>query len=529
MTRSKGELSRFAAIFASGTMLSRVLGLVRDMVIGPVIGDVSRDAFLLAFRFPNMLRDLIGEGAMNAAFVPVFADVHDKRSQKAFRELVASALSAMLLILGVLTFLGVIFVPMMLQGLDALGPITGTERIPQENLALIVSLARWTFPYLFFIGLAVFAMGPLFVKGHYATPSWSPALLNVSLIATCLLMRGWFPDPAYALVVGVWLGGIAQVTVQYIALSKHTGVWRPSFDFSNSGLPVIFTLLVPVLIGQATGEVNKLVDALFAAKLQNATVSALYFANRLVQLPLSVFGFATAAAILPTLSAAASRDDIDGLRDTLMHGLRQTLFLVLPSALGLILLGRPIIRLLFERGNFSAELGERTATALAIYAVGLLSFAGVKVAVTGFYAVKDTKTPVIVASISMLLNIALNCAFVRGLGYKGLALATTISFTVNFVVLYILLCERFGRLWNPVFLNALHRIFWATLMALVVAYVVHRKIAAVFAGDGVGEKAACALVPIAAAVVSYAGLAWLMGIEELRQFAHMLRRRQADE
>jgi len=524
MTASHQQLSKFAAVFAGGTMISRVLGLVRDITITALVPGVSRDAFIVAFRFPNMLRDLVGEGASNAAFVPVLSETIEKESEAAFRELVSALLSAMVVILGVITILGVLFVPLLLHLLGALEHVTGTDNLTEHDVALMMSLARWTFPYIFLIGLAVFAMGPLFIMKHYATPSWSPALLNVALILTCVAFRDRFPDPAYALVCGVWLGGLAQLAVQYVALRKHAGVWLPNFHLRHPGIRQALWLLAPVLLGQAAGEVNKLVDNLFAASLANGSVTALFYANRLIQLPLAVFGIAIAAAILPTISRAAARTDLAEVRGTLMHGLRQCLFLISPALVGLVVLHRPIVALLFQRGAFGVDDATRTSAALLFYAGGLLFFAWVKVAVAGFYAVQDTKTPVIAASLSMGLNIALNFALVRPLGYRGLALATTISFAVNFLLLYALLCRRFGALWDRAFVSGLLRIALAALAAAVVAYLGLSFAQRLHPTDALAGRAIRVFIPLAGAGVSYALVCAALRVKELGLFIGILRR-----
>lgn len=526
-TRNKATRlsARFASIFAGGTMLSRILGLVRDMVVGALVAVGSRDAFILAFKLPNMLRDMIGEGALNAAFVPVFSSSLERDGEESFKELVSAAMSSMLIILLVLTVMGTLLVPQLLNGLNALKPITGGEMLSPQELHLITTLARWTFPYLFFIGMAVFAMGPLYTLRQYATPSWSPALLNVALIATCLAFRNRFPDPAHALVLGVWLGGIAQLAVLYIALGRKTGVWVPNFNLAHAGVWRIYALMVPVLIGQAAGEVNKLVDVLFARSLDEGIVSAFYYANRLIQLPLSMFGFAVAVAILPMLSQAAARNRIKEIRDTLTTGFRQSFFLVCPSMFGLIFFGRPIVRLLFERGDWTPLQTELTVGALTIYAFGLLSFAWIKVGVTGFFCVSDTKTPVIVASASMLLNIVLNIALVRPLGYKGLALATVISYTVNFAALYYLLVKRHGPLWNSAFFTSLLRIIVAGAVMTAAAYGAYVKTASIWPPDSTFARLTSVAALLVAAALAYAGACYFLGVEELEDFAALLRRK----
>lgn len=525
MASDHRRLSGLAVILAAGTMLSRVLGLVRD-IAWAALPTGSRDAFIVAFRLPNMLRDVVGEGALNAAFVPTLSDTQEQGGGEEFRKAVSALMSAMLLLLAGLTLVGLVLAPALLQGLNTLQPITqGQERSPEE-LALLVSLGRWTFPYLFFIGMAVFAMGALFTAGHYATPSWSPALLNVAFIIAVVWFRDWFEEPAYALVVGVWLGGIAQFAAMYIALGKKTGVWLPRFNLGHPSVRAVFWLLGPVVIGQAAGEANKLVDNLFAYMCEDGTVSALYYANRLIQLPMSIFGYATAAAVLPAASAAASRGDMDDVRATVVYGLRQTAFLVVPALLGLVAMGAPIIHLLFERqSGFGPEDTHRTATALSIYAAGLLSFAGVKVAVAGFYAVKDTRTPVLVASGAMLLNIVLNCALVGPFGYRGLAWATTISFTLNLAGLLSLLQHRFGALYDRDLMSGLVRIASAAAASAALAYVLYLRMGAWFGEDTLTAQLTYTGVPIAAAAAAYVLLCWILHVPELSRFASLLRRK----
>ncbi len=519
------EHSKFAAIFAGGTMFSRVLGLVRDLTWTALIPAASFDAFIVAFRLPNMLRELIGEGASNAAFVPVFSDTLETESDTAFRELVSAAMSAMLILLAALTLLGILLLPGILGTLDLLDTFTQREAVSQERIDTMTHLAVWTFPYIFLIGMAIFFMAPLYTIKHYFTPSWSPALLNIALIASCVLLRDAFEEPAFALVTGVWIGGIAQLLVQYFALGKKVGVWYPNFRLRHPGIRTVLWLMLPVVFGQAAGEINRLVDILFAASLpEEGTVRALFLSNRLVQLPLSIFGVATSIAILPTMSRFAAREDYAQIRETLLMGLRQSFFLILPAMLGLMIMGEPIIQLLFERGEFAAEDTVRTHAVLVIYAAGLLSFAWVKVCVTGFYAIKNTRTPVIIASASMLLNILLNFALIGPLGYKGLALATTISFTINAFFLYLFLCQKFGKMYDAEFLQSLLRIAIAALLMAAVTYGVYLNSVKILPGDTFIPRLVHVLAPVAAAVASYAGLCAALRVPELRGFASIFRK-----
>ena len=506
-------------------MVSRVLGLARDVAM-TLIPIPSRDAFIVAFRFPNMLRDILGEGASNAAFVPVLSETQEKEGEEAFKELVASAMFAMIVIFALVTLAGLIGLPYLLRyGLPTLAGIAGEAPKTPENEALLVSLTLWIFPYIFLMGLAIFMMAPLFVLKHYLTPSWTPALFNLSIIFACLLLRNYFAEPAYALVVGVWMGGFAQLAVQYVALGKISGVWKPKLSLSHPGIRKMFWLIVPVLIGQSAGEVNKLVDNLFAASLEDGVVSALFYANRLIQLPLAIFGVATAVAILPTLSKASAREDEDHFRETLIHGLRRAYYLAFPAMVGLILLRRPIVNLLYGWNTNTAQDLEFISTATAYYGVGLIAFVGIKILVSAFYADQNTRTPVIVAFWCMALNVLLNIALVEPLGYRGLAMSTTIAFTLNFLFLFILLSIRFGTIFDKPAINAVFRASLATLVMAAAAYATHYNIAAsmdmaTFVGRLVDVSAS-----ITVAVIVYCALSAALQISEFRDFTDVIRAR----
>jgi putative peptidoglycan lipid II flippase len=527
------QLWKFTAVFASGTMLSRITGLARDIIIGYVMPRGSLDAFLVGFRFPNMLRDIVGEGASNAAFVPVLTETLEKKGHEAFRELTSALMSAMIIVLGVISVLGVIFMPYIYGLTNPLQHFTGETLSPQQD-QLMRSLTRWMFPYIFFIGLTVFQMGPLFIMKHYSTPSWSPALLNLFLILTCWKVFGnLFPDPAYGLVVGVWLGGIAQFIVQYIALGRRAQTWIPNFRLRHPGIKTAIWLWLPVVIGQSAGEVNKLVDTLFAVSMAEGTVTALSYANRIVQLPLSVFGIAISAAILPAVSRAAARGEYDDIRETLTYGFRQTYFLIFPTLMLLIVMPRPIVSLLFEHGRFGASVADRTAVALALYAAGLLVFAWVKVAVAGFYAIQNTRTPVIAAFSSMVLNIVLIFILAPSMGYKGLALATTLSYTVNFGLLYLLLWKRYGSLLSVPFAVSLLKTTIASVVMALAAYATVSALPRYVPGHSLSSRMIMVAVPMAVAGAVYLAMCAALKVPELKTLLSILNRKagntQSDE
>lgn len=502
MTQGRHQLTRFMAIFAGGTLLSRVSGLVRDIVLADV-PFVSREVFLFAFRFPNMLRDMLGEGAVNAAYVPLFARCLESEGEAAFQRLVRACLGATLVLFAIVSAAGMLLVPFIPAILTYIEPVTGESPPEAAHLALTLAVLYWIMPYFFLIGAAVFAMGPLFVMKRYGTASWSPVILNIALIAVCLIHMDYFPDPVWALVAGVWLGGIGQVAVMFHAMKKHAGVWRPSMEWKHPGVRHAFLLLLPVIVGQATGEVNKLVDSFFAYQLE--AVSYLYFSNRLVQLPLSVFGIAVAVSILPAISAAGAREDHAEIRETLGFGLRQSAFLVMPAMVGLLVLGEPLMRVLFVHGGggFTADDAHQSASAMFYLAWGLLAFTWVKVAVQGFYAVHDTKSPVIIASLSMGMNIVLNILLVKPMGFQGLALATTISYAANFLGLFVLLNRRYGRLLTTAFLIELSKIVLAATLMGGAVYGAYRSAAAWLGHGSVFAEPAAVLGAIAVGVLAY--------------------------
>ncbi len=524
MTAPRSQLTRFAAVFAGGTMLSRILGLVRDIILADKIPFASREIFFFAFRIPNMLRDMLGEGAVNAAYVPLFTRSLEEDGEEGFRRLVRACLSAVIVLFLVLTVVGILLVPLLPFALSLLQPFTNSEPVPQDTLQQTMDVLRWIMPYLFLIGTAVFAMGPLFVMKCYGPPSWSPLVLNVALIFSCLVLVDYFPDPVWALVTGVWLGGIGQLVILFLAMKRHAGVLLPSWELGHPGVRQAFLLLVPIIVGQSTGEVNKLVDGFFAIKLE--AVSTLYFANRLVQLPLSVFGIAVAVAILPTISAAGARNDDGEIRQTLLHAFRQSAFLVLPALVVLLVAGEDIINLLFvhEGGKFTLAHGHDVAQALFYYGLGLLSFTWVKVSVQGFFAVQDTRSPVIMATLSMVLNIVLNMTLVGPMGFQGLALATTLSYTANFLGLYVLLCRRYGALVSSRYLLGLAKLCLAAGIMGVVLSQNHHWYPGSWVSQGVIAEAIEVFVLLGVSGVVYGICCLVLRVEDVTLLRKLFRR-----
>ena len=430
-------LLRSSATVGAATMLSRVLGLVRDVVLANVIGaNGNADAFFVAFKIPNFLRRLFAEGAFAQAFVPVLADTREKGGLKAVRELVdrvAGVLGGTLLVLTLLTIfaspvVATIFAP-------------GFLRDPAK-LALTGDLIKITFPYLLLISLTGFAGAILNTYRRFAVPALTPVLLNLSLIAAALWLTPAFEEPAFALALGVLIAGFAQLLFQVPALAGIDLVPRPRWAPEHDGVKRILVLMVPALFGVSVSQINLLLDTVLASLLPTGSVSWLYYSDRLTELPLGVFAIAIATVILPTLSGQRARADDPAFSETLSWAIRSVLLIAIPATVALAFLAEPLLVTLFQYGAFGAQDRVMAAVSLQAYSLGLGAFMLVKVLAPGFYAREDMKTPVRIGIIAMGTNMVLNLLFVLPLlwwlniGHAGLALATSVSAWLNALLLY---------------------------------------------------------------------------------------------
>ncbi|MCA1901149.1 MAG: murein biosynthesis integral membrane protein MurJ [Candidatus Hydrogenedens sp.] len=522
-THEKATISRwkYALIFAVGTLFSRLLGLVRDILMGWYVPDFSRDTFLFAFRLPNTFRDLLGEGAVNASFVPVLSEYKEKGGIEEMRKLTNSLFSTMFVILIVVSVFGVLFMPFIPNIIDTLHTITKETPKTEEQLNLAVLILQWCFPYLFWIGIAVFMMAPLFILGDYKTPGMAPALLNISLIICIFIPYFLQIDIIWSLVIGLWLGGILQAVVLFLAIWKRLRAPTFTKNWYNEGVRKAFLLLLPVIFGQAAGEINKLVDSFFSYSLPEGTVSALFYANRLIQLPLAIFGTAISVSILPELSKYFANKEIYKIKQALREGTLQTLFMILPTMVILILLSKPTVKLLFERGHFGAELTEKTAHAIIIYSIGVIGFSGVKVLIQGFYAMNNTSIPVIISSISMILNIILNIILVGPLGYIGLVLSTAISFWVNFLSLFVILSFRLGNLVNKEYLLNIMKYVISIFFIIGIFFIINMLVN-LNSISGTLKLGLYVFFMGSTCFTLYLFIAWLLGIKEINQVLYLV-------
>jgi len=407
------------------TMISRILGFVRDVLMARVLGaDAATDAFFVAFKIPNFLRRLFAEGAFSQAFVPVLAEYKQQRPQELKRFIDETAGSLALTLMAV-TIVGMLAAPVLII---LFAPGFLREGYQYE---LAVDMLRITFPYLFFISLTAFAGGIFNTFDRFAIPAITPVFLNLCLIGAAVWWAPHWPEPTMALAWGVFAAGIVQWLFQWPGLWRLRLLPRMRYGFRSPGVKRIMSLMLPAIFGVSVTQVNLLLDTLIASLLVSGSVSWLYYSDRLVEFPLGVFGIALATVILPSLSKDHAADNPQAFSHSLDWGMRWVMLISLPAMSGLVLLAEPILRALFHHGEFTAHDVAMSARSLMAYSVGLLGFMLVKVLAPGFTARQDTKTPVRFGIIAMVANMGLNLVLMWPLAHAGLALATSLSAYLN--------------------------------------------------------------------------------------------------
>ncbi|MCG5534774.1 murein biosynthesis integral membrane protein MurJ [Ectothiorhodospira mobilis] len=432
------RLLRSTAIVSAMTLVSRLFGYVRDMVLAVTFGaSGATDAFFVAFRIPNFLRRLFAEGAFSQAFVPVFAEYRQRHGRAALQDLLDHVSGTLTVVLLLTTAAGILAAPWLIHLFaPGFGGDTGQH-------ALAAQMLRITFPYLLFISLTAMAGGILNSVGRFAVPAFTPVLLNLALIGAALLAAPHFDEPVVALAWGVFIAGAAQLLFQVPFLVRQGLLPRPRLRRGHEGVSRIIRLMLPALLGTSVVQVNLLVDTLIASFLATGSISWLYFSDRFVELPLALFGIAIGTVILPRLSGEHSARDPAAFTRTLDWALRLSVLIALPAALGLVLLATPILAALIQYREFLATDTAMAALSLMAYALGLPAFILIKVLAPGYFARQDTRTPVQVAVIAMLANMVLNLALVVPWvlldwpgPHAGLALATSLSAYLNAALLY---------------------------------------------------------------------------------------------
>ena len=427
----KSGLLKSSLVVGMMTMLSRVMGLTRDVVVAGYFGSTaSADAFFVAFKIPNFLRRLFAEGAFSQAFVPVLSEYRSQRSFDQVRELVSRVSGTLIATLLMVTLAGVLAAPVLIR-LFAPGFIDDTAK-----LALAGEMLRITFPYLLLISLTAFCGAILNTYGRFAVPAFTPVLLNLSMIGATVLLTPYFNEPVMALAWGVAVAGITQLLLQLPFLLQIRLLPLPKWGPDHEGCRRIIKLMVPALFGVSVSQINLLLDTVLASFLPTGSVSWLYYSDRLSELPLGIFGIASATVILPSLSTRHARADDQHFSRTLDWAIRLVLLIGVPAAVALFILAGPLITTLFDYGKMTDRDVLMSAMSLKAYAFGLMAFMLIKVLAPGYFARQDTKTPVKIAIKAMAANMVFNLILVFPLQHAGLALATALSAFLNAGLLY---------------------------------------------------------------------------------------------
>lgn len=496
--------------FALATSFSRVLGYARDALVAHFFGGGAvTDAFYAAFRIPNLLRRFFGEGSFTAAFVPVFTEVTTTQDEWEARRFYHAIFSGLSLLLIILVGLGILLAPLV-ASLTA----WGFSREPGK-LWMTIQLVRLTFPFLLFVSLAALASGVLNTRGCFFIPAFAPAGLSIAEIAFILLLASRFREPIYGLAVSAAIGGFLHWALQLPSLSREgfpLGLARPKIIDTTR----ILKLMAPTVIGLSADQINSYVDTLCASFLATGSVTALYNSNRVMQLPLALFGIAVASVALPALSKSTAENDIPAYKDTLVHSLRTANFLIIPATLGLIMIGHPIIQLLFQHGRFTASETNLTYAALVGFTIGLPAYSGTKILASAFFALKDTKTPMRAALWAMVANVGLDVTLMWKWGVGGLAFATSASAWVNMGVLFLLLRKKVGLISGKEVIRSGVLVFVASLLMGEVAQVLVFRLH--------GPLIARVFIAVLGGTAAFFAFSHLFNLEERKHFSSWLPR-----
>ncbi|MCA9471328.1 MAG: murein biosynthesis integral membrane protein MurJ [Nitrospirales bacterium] len=512
------SITSAAGLIGAATFSSRILGFIRDVVLAQLFGaSAAADAFYVAYRIPNLLRELFAEGSMSSAFIPVFTEYHTLRSKHETWELASAAFTTLLTIVTVVTIIGIIAAPSLVW---LLAPGFHEEA---AQLARATLLTQVMFPYLLFVSLAALAMGILNSLKAFAVPALAPVFFNIVVIAFALFVTPFFEQPILAVGIGIVAGGLAQFAMQLPAIQRRGLLpsWR--FQPGHPGVKQMGRLILPTLLGLSVTQVNLTVSTILSSYFEGGP-TYLFYGMRLIQFPLGIFGVALATAILPTLSRQAASGAIDDLRDTVNFGIRMILFIILPAMLGLILLGEPIIHIFFEHGAFTSEDTTGTANALMAFSIGLWSFASYRILATAFYSLQDTKTPAMAAVAGMCANMALALILMQTLEYVGLALATACASMVNATILIIILNRRIGGLHWPRLAQSIGRTIVALIpLSLICMWVAQNDLWR--HPDMFTSKVGVLTLGIMASVAAYFGVHRLLHSKELDDILSILRKK----
>jgi len=501
------SILKAASTVGSWTMLSRILGFIRDIILARILGaGPLADAFFVAFKLPNFFRRMFAEGTLTVALVPVLAD--ERQKGKAETHAYLNALATLLLtVLLLFTIAGIVFMPWLL-----LGFAPGFHDEPDRWQHALI-LARWMFPYLLLISLSAMAWAVLNAHKKFSLAAASPALLNVAIIFSAIVLAPSFKNPAEALAIGVVLGGILQLGIQFPALKRIGWVPKLSFQFKNPAVFQTLKLFGPALLGVAAVQINILVGTILATLLPAGAVSYLYYADRIVQLPLALFGIAMGTALLPALSEHLATQRENEAKKDLRNGLTWLTWITLPAVVGIFMLAEPIIATLFEHGEFSHQATIATALALKAYGLGLIAFSWIRVLSTACYAGKDAKSPMNFAMISVFANILLAMILMQTLEHVGLALATSLAAFINVGLLIYHIHKKYGAIFDKNSVIRMLRAIFACLPMLL--FLISLSELWTFPSMGKWMQALWLGIAISGGAIIFFAVAFLLGEKKL--------------
>ena len=506
--KDHGTLLRSASLVALLTFVSRIFGYFRDQRIAFLLGaSMQADAYTIAYRIPNLLRRLVGEGAVSAAFIPIFSEYLTRKDRDEAWRFANSILTLLTLGMTVVTVLGILFAPVVVRLLAL-----GAADIPGK-LELATVLTRIMVPYIFLVSLAALAMGILNSFHKFAVSASAPVFLNLGIIAFSFL-TGFFPSPEIALAVGVVVGGVGQVAIQVPQVMRTGFRFRPRIDLSHPGVRRTGRLMAPLVASVGVVQINVVVDQLFASYMGDGPMFALYTSDRVMELVLGGYAIAISTVILPMLSRNAAAGALDEMRSTLNFASRIILLVTVPASVGLIVLRVPIIQVLFEHGEFDAADTALTAFPLMFFGVGLSAFSMMKVIIPAFYALQDIRTPVKIAFLAMVLNVALNFAFFGPLQVGGPALATSLAGFFSAVALVVLFMRRQGSIGiGSILVSLLRFLAGSALLAVVAAYLIN--LPGFYYDQSLFQRIFALAATIGAAAGVYFVAAWILRCPEL--------------
>ena len=472
MSRNTAQLAKSASLISVATLLSRVLGLVREQLIAHLFSRTATDAFYVAFRIPNLLRDLFAEGAMSSAFVPTFTDYLTKKNRQEAWTLASTVMNLLLLVLSLITLVGILCSDWIVD------MFAGHFHSVPGKFELTVLMSQIMFPFLPLVALAAIAMGTLNSHGRFFIPALAPAMFNIGSLVVAIVLYFWLLkhglDPILGMAIGTLSGGLLQLLIQVPLVFKEGFRYSSKLSLRHPGVRRILLLMGPGTLGLAANQINIFINTWLATSQEEGAVSWLNYAFRLMQFPIGIFGVAIATAALPTISTQVSRNETEGLRNTISSSLRMVFMVNVPASLGLVFLSTPIIAVIYQHGRFKASDTNSTASALMFYSIGLFAYSAVKVLVPAFYALGRSRVPVVISAVAVGLNIVLNLILIKPMGYRGLAFGTAVTAILNFLLLFYWLQKYIGSLRPDLLIRSFLKVLTASLTMGIGCFYFHR-------------------------------------------------------